>query len=331
MVAKKPYAFTFWQSEGKPPDYISMCLESQTENLAPHFTHIHLDFESCLDWVPQRDEIWAMSVPREPGKSASQEGRRFAIFTGMLRVALLKEYGGIWVDADTVVFPEFGLLAPMAKELDLVSGETAHGRITNSVLGCRAGSLFMGYYWDAIESKMCRKRADNDGGAYWGEYGFNLLKRVLIEVPSISSWIAPFGSIVSFDTRKKSVLFDSEADIVTQVSPVSLVLSVFNNSIGIDLRHMSKDQLIEGDTVFANAWLYAMQRESRLSEHFSICTTAQLAHLDRSKFVISALMEKKELTKTINELKEQIKKKNLRIEELEEKRNYLSRLFWKRQ
>ena len=85
------YLFRYWQDppSGRP-GYLDMCLETQNKNAAPGLTPVLLDWDTCLDWVPDRDALWAISMPRSQGKSTDAPSRRIAIFSDLLRLRLLQ-------------------------------------------------------------------------------------------------------------------------------------------------------------------------------------------------------------------------------------------------
>lgn len=285
-----PYAFTFWQPVGETPGYMELCLRSQRRNLPIGFEHVHLDFESAKEWVPEHDLLWEMSVPADEGSSISQDGRRLAIFTGMLRVALIRRHGGLWVDADTLVFPQIRLLAELVADFDLVCGEAATGNLGNAVLGGRAGSRFFEHYWATILARIEQKREQQDYGAGWGEYGFRMLTRgVFLELGCEGAWVAPWGVLNTIDHDLPRPTFEPATTIADALSPNALGVSIFNNGTTADLRALSVDKLLAEDTLFASAYRFAMGETE--SSHLSIRDGVQLRALNRANVTYRRLAE----------------------------------------
>ncbi len=275
-----PYAFTFWQAAGETPGYIELCLRSQKRNLPAGFEHVHLDAELAKEWVPEHDLLWEMSVPADTGNSLSLEGRRIAIFTGMLRVALIHHHGGLWVDADTLVFPQLRLLADLIDDFDVVCGEAATGSLGNAVLGGRANSTFFEGYWTMILTRIEQKRRDVEPGAHWGEFGFRMAREVFLECADAGAWVAPWGVLNTIDHMQPRPTFEQGTTIAEALTPNALGLSIFNNGTSMDLRARSVEKLLAEETLFAMAYRVAMGEVD--DPHLSIRDSTQLRALNRA-------------------------------------------------
>lgn len=83
--------FTFWEPKENIPGYLELCLESWKKFL-PDYEIVILDYSTLNDWL---------------GKDYFD--RRFytnfslAVQSDAIRCAILKKYGGIWMDVDTIV------------------------------------------------------------------------------------------------------------------------------------------------------------------------------------------------------------------------------------
>lgn len=91
----KKHIFTFWEPKDKVPGYISLCMKTwekyltdyqvtvmDYEQLAQYFTQEELDETECRDFT-------------------------LAMQADVFRCALLRKYGGIWFDTDTIITPAF--------------------------------------------------------------------------------------------------------------------------------------------------------------------------------------------------------------------------------
>ena len=83
--------FTFWEPKGSMPGYVRLCMETWRHCL-PEFEMVALDFRSLGDYLTEaeREEIAC------PHESLAKQA-------DCIRCALLRKYGGIWLDADTVL------------------------------------------------------------------------------------------------------------------------------------------------------------------------------------------------------------------------------------
>jgi len=328
----RPYAFTFWQDTGETPGYIELCRRSLQHNLPSSFEHIHLDLDSAKEWVPEHELLWEMAVPADEGDSVSREGRRIAIFTGMLRVALIRRHGGLWVDADTLVFPQFGLLADLVADFDLVCGEAATGnRPGNAVLGGRPGSPWFEQYWAMLLQRIERKRGQQDYTAKWGEFGFLMLRDLFLERGSERAWVAPWGVLNTIDHRLANTTFESARTVADTLSPNALGVSVFNNAISADLRALPVHELLAGDSLFAVGYRLAMGETE--SPHLNIRDGAQLRALNRADLLHRQLAEDarlraqlRERTQQRDNLRQQLHQRDSQLDEQPGQRDARSRL-----
>lgn len=85
------YIFTFWEPRDNMPAYIQLCLETWKKYL-PEYKIVLLDYANLSEYLAQEliDKILykQMSLPKQ---------------ADCIRAALLDQYGGIWLDADTII------------------------------------------------------------------------------------------------------------------------------------------------------------------------------------------------------------------------------------
>lgn len=315
-MRKKPYLFTFWTSQAPMPAYIAMCRDTVQHNLADHFRIIELDYDNCLDWVPERDRLWQFAAPVAQGKSHSMAGRHIAQFTGMLRVALLARHGGLWVDADQIAFANFAHLAPLVMDRDLVAPEDADGSLTNAVVGARQGSPFAAALWDELQRRLAVKQDAGEMQAGWGEHGFRMLNHVWQSSPPEQPFVAPFGTLISVDTSTEHDVFAAGHDYPQALSPLALGLSVFNNGVGAELRAMSARDLRAQSSLFAMCEAFAMGHTNSLTEWLMVTDTDQLAALDRSAHVAQDLQAAARAQEGQAALKTKLQERNAQITKL---------------
>ena len=187
------YLFRYWQPPASgTPGYLPMCLETQEKNAARGATPVLLDWESCLDWVPDRDSLWAISKPRAEGKSTDLESRRIAIFSDLLRLRLLHRHGGVWMDADTLALPGAHVIVDAAQRYDFVASTFGEFAIMNGVMGARKGSRFLAVLNAEIDRALDDPEREETG---WGEYGFRLFSHLIAEADPETCLILPSGSL----------------------------------------------------------------------------------------------------------------------------------------
>jgi len=310
---KKPYAFSFWDSSAPTPAYIELCAQTRMRNLPAGFEPVQLDFKSCLDWVPERDAIWKMSEPVTEGRSHTGEGRRWAIFCGMLRIALLQKYGGIWIDADTLIFKQFALLAPIVTTYDLVAPEYDGQRIANSVIGGKAGSKFFKLHWQHIVKLHKKKQSGGDLRAHWGEYGHRMIRRIFFDNPDLDTFILPFGMLIPFDSEEQSPVFNPDLKLQDYLPITAVGLSFYNNTVSNDLRLKSAAELLAQDTIFTNAAQLALEKGAN---HLVLNSPDQLVPFNRSRHLRAGLVEVERLVSNQKGMKKKLQTRTDKLKAL---------------
>ena len=91
FTPNKPYLWVYWELKpgvSKPPDYISLCLKIMKQK-SYLFNYILLDNHNIYNYLPDlRRDINNLPI---------------ALKTDYIRILLLYKYGGLWLDADTIV------------------------------------------------------------------------------------------------------------------------------------------------------------------------------------------------------------------------------------
>ena len=90
-ILNKKKIFTFWEPHEKIPGYIRLCIETWKKNL-PEYEIIILDYKSLKNYLSETLLSKIICKNMSIAKQADA-----------IRVALLKIYGGIWMDADTII------------------------------------------------------------------------------------------------------------------------------------------------------------------------------------------------------------------------------------
>ena len=88
---KKKILFTFWEPKGKIPGYLQLCMKTWKIFLPDYEIKI-MDYQQVKEYLGETlfSNIICKSMPLSMQADA-------------MRVALLSKYGGIWMDADTIV------------------------------------------------------------------------------------------------------------------------------------------------------------------------------------------------------------------------------------
>jgi hypothetical protein len=251
------YAFTFWQDYGGRPAYIILALETQQKNLSLGFEHVHLDMQTVRDWCPHVERYWQAATPQSDGRTISMKARQTAQFTGILRVYLIAKYGGVWIDADTFVFPNFSALTHPIGTHDLFCSERENQNLANCIMGARSNSLFMAELLEKVEEKIDEKKVKQEK-ARWGEFGFKLMKNHYLQSPIEGAFVMPLGLLLSRDEIIGDAIFSATQTTIPPVSDMAFAISFFNNGISTRYRDLTRDELLKKSPILATLYERAM-------------------------------------------------------------------------
>lgn len=90
-MTNKPKIFTFWEPKGNIPHYIQLCIQTWRKFL-PEYEIVLVDYSNINKYLGKNfyDNILYTDFP-------------LSILSDTIKCALLKTYGGIWFDADTII------------------------------------------------------------------------------------------------------------------------------------------------------------------------------------------------------------------------------------
>lgn len=121
---KKPYLFYYWQNDGnnKTPAHIKLSLKTIEKHGSKSFNLVKLDESNIFDYLPELK-------PHQKRLEEFNISHRVDIY----RIYLLYKYGGLYVDADTVVLKD---LKDLIKPLKTSTQDDMQLRIEYIGFGC---------------------------------------------------------------------------------------------------------------------------------------------------------------------------------------------------
>jgi hypothetical protein len=117
-----PTLWLYW--EGSKPPLVDLCIRS----IQRHNPSARLIGPADVEAMPGSDEVRAITRPLSP-----------AFRTNLLRVWLIRQYGGVWVDADTICTRPVELV-PLAADYDLVAVSNPGFAARETPIGGRSDS-----------------------------------------------------------------------------------------------------------------------------------------------------------------------------------------------
>jgi hypothetical protein len=145
--------FTYWElinGASKPPDYIELCFETIKKHSKKYFNLHILNETTIFNYLPNlRKDINDLPITFK---------------SDYIRIALLYEYGGMWMDADTIMMNDFEYLAKLLHNgIDFIgfgcsfttcTGTMGYGKPSNGVIGSVKHGKLIGRYLRALNVKL---------------------------------------------------------------------------------------------------------------------------------------------------------------------------------
>ena len=174
--------WTYWENKDgrtRPPTHIQLCFDTFTKHLSDKYKIIILNQDTVKQYLPKvRDDL---------------DGLLIAQKVDYYRIALLYNYGGIWVDADTIIMRDFDeIFEKLDSAYDFVGfGCTQNicfdgkNQPSNGVLASRQHSLLMKVCLEKLDKILDERLATNQPIEY-----FDLGKLVIWDALNV---LKPYG------------------------------------------------------------------------------------------------------------------------------------------
>lgn len=144
--------FTFWEPKESVPGYVRLCMDTWARNL-PGYEVVVLDRESLRDYLTA-EELAEIDCPAES----------LAKQADCIRCALLNKYGGIWLDADTVLTKPLDARFT-SSEVTMVARREASGPVIYGayIHAARPGTRLVSEWYRQLLPRISRSRTLRGG------------------------------------------------------------------------------------------------------------------------------------------------------------------------
>jgi hypothetical protein len=129
--------FSFWEPKGSMIPYLELCRRTWKRNL-PDYEIIFLDYSNIDLYLPEG--AYDMTVLKKLTLMMQKDA---------VMVAVLKEHGGIFMDADTLVTADIAPLVRMLRDTEVVMFSTHCG-----FMAAKPGSHFLTLWHKGIQEKL---------------------------------------------------------------------------------------------------------------------------------------------------------------------------------
>jgi hypothetical protein len=152
-INHKPIMWVYWELVNgaiEPPAYISLCLDIMKRNASNTFNIKFLNEKSVFDYLPDlRSDINSLPI---------------ALKTDYIRVRLLTKYGGLWVDADTIIMTDLReLVEKLNQHVDYIGAgctgpiclnQEGYGKPSNWLMGSIPNGKLITRCLNALNKKL---------------------------------------------------------------------------------------------------------------------------------------------------------------------------------
>lgn len=135
---ERPIIFTYWETKKgrRKPEYIDLCFDTLVKHCDNDFDVVLLNEKSVYTYLPNmRKDLDKLQMAQK---------------TDYIRCALLYTYGGIWVDADTIIMSSLTDIVKKIEKYDYVGFGCSENvcyngypKPSNGVMAAKKGSILM--------------------------------------------------------------------------------------------------------------------------------------------------------------------------------------------
>lgn len=147
--------FSFWEPKGSMTPYLELCVKTWKRNL-PGYEIIFLDYSNLCHYLPEG--AYDMNILRKLTLMMQKDA---------VMVAVLKEHGGIFMDADTLVTGNISPLVRMLRHTEVVMF-SAH----MAFVAAQPGSYLLTLWYKKIQQKLNFLKEEKDGSPQFRQWDF---------------------------------------------------------------------------------------------------------------------------------------------------------------
>lgn len=250
-TSNKPYLWTYW--DGNEYDYIKLCYDTVLKNCSKSFQVVRLNNENIRKYIPELIEyekyIEKLIIPHK---------------VDIYRIMLLYKYGGLYIDADTMVMRDPIEIMNKLKKYEYVGFGCTGNKCkygyklpSNGIMASKPNSILMGRIMEKLIDKIKDIYFNNEyGNIRYFDLGKVIIWKELDELIKNSgyeyyhypnrydgtrdiegNWVT---SEIMFSDKK--ILYEKEDEMI--------FVTLYNSTITENIKKMSKDELLSKSTNF---------------------------------------------------------------------------------
>ena len=250
----KKKIFSFWEPKEKIPGYIHLCIKTWKKNLPQYEINI-LDYKGVKEYIG--DKLFNIIINKK---------MPLHVQTDAIRVALLKKFGGIWMDADTIIIngeflknlekyelvmigknkgQHIGFI--VASKYSIIISEWLNGIISrvnkyrkiNSILKNRTKRVSWHYLGNGIVNRIINLNKSNKF--------FRLNKDKMNAFPEITF----FGNTTLNLIKRYRLFYFQKGEPKTVLNNVKGIIMLHNSWTPLKYKKMSENQFLKEDILLS--------------------------------------------------------------------------------
>ena len=226
----------YW--EGEMPPYVQMCIESVKRNAG--LKVVGVVRKTVCEYLPRiRTDVWSI---REAAHRADY-----------IRGSLLREHGGIWVDADFICLRSLRPLLSNLETLGLSCSGVSPGLPSIWFLASRKNGPQICSWVSAMDEVLNRNGAGAEIG--WNDLGSKALSQVVAKTGYCHLERELFGWL---PWQMSSDVLKPVSDAVVE-SFNGYGFMLFNKMIGPTLKPMTREEVLKSDTLLGTLFRKALK------------------------------------------------------------------------
>lgn len=179
--------WTYWENPPglTTPPYLELCFNSMSKYCnTNNFEFKLVDDLSIHSLLPElREDLCKLKVSSKPRENIS-------IKADYIRAKLLQEYGGIWLDADTIVMRAPDEIIPLLDQKDFLYRTQHEGLASVGVMASIPNGTLINEYIKQQDTLIDSKKTLS-----WGENGSRILTPLVRKYSNITQSLGLIGSI----------------------------------------------------------------------------------------------------------------------------------------
>jgi len=247
FVENKPYLWLYWENinNSSTPDYILLCMATIVKHCKNDFNIVILNEQTVNKYITLRDDLYKLRIQQK---------------VDYIRIQLLKQYGGMYLDADTIVFKTLIDFYNKSKYKSFICyARSDNYTPRNGVLASRKNGSFVKQMLDIMNIILDNAKVTNNYKFDYFEFGANLMYKIRKTNDDIYYYDQKTtGEYVNGSWQRPSDL------ILNKNLPVfndNVILYSLNNSTiskMIEFRNKTKQELLLDDSLYAKLIKYSL-------------------------------------------------------------------------